>query len=67
MYWKTGGAYAVREGSWKLITNSAGENAQLYNITEDPYEKQNLADVHPDKTARLNHLLLEHRKNDNTR
>lgn len=45
---------AVRQGDWKVIWRSLiPTSVDLYNLAEDPYEKNNLAAVHPDKVAAL--------------
>lgn len=45
---------AVRQGDWKLIWRTlVPTSADLYNITEDPYEKNNLAAAQPDKVAAM--------------
>lgn len=42
------------DGEWKLILPAAGGAApELYHITEDPYEKNDLAADHPDRVAEL--------------
>jgi arylsulfatase A-like enzyme len=44
----------VREGDWKLIWRTPLPAAvELYNIPEDPSEKNNLASQNPDKVAEL--------------
>src|SRR5262249_31401614 len=45
---------AVRQGDWKLIWRTLiPTSVDLYNITEDPYEKKNVAAAHPDKVAAM--------------
>ena len=45
---------AVRQGDWKLIWRAPLPSAQeLYNIAQDPSEKNNLAAENPDKVAAL--------------
>jgi len=63
LYWKTPNAWALRHGDWKLIV-AKGEEAELYNLAVDPYEKQDLAQQHPKRIADLRTLLEEHRKHD---
>jgi arylsulfatase A-like enzyme len=44
----------VREGDWKLIWRSPlPSSLELYNIPQDPSEKNNLATQNPDKVAEL--------------
>ena len=44
----------VREGDWKLIWRTPlPQVVELYNIAQDPFEKNNLAAQYPDKVAEL--------------
>ena len=57
----------MREGDWKLIWRTLiPTSVDLYNLAEDPYEKNNVAVAHPDKVAamqdRLNALGKESAK-----
>ncbi len=43
---------AVRQGDWKFIWRTLVPTSfDLYNLAEDPYEKNNVAAAHPDKVA----------------
>jgi arylsulfatase A-like enzyme len=45
---------AVRQGDWKLIWRTPlPSSVELYNIAQDPSEKNNLAAANPDKVAEL--------------
>lgn len=45
---------AVRMGDWKLTANSATPNQwELYHLSEDATETNNIADDHPDKVASM--------------
>jgi arylsulfatase A-like enzyme len=45
---------AVRERDWKLIWRTMlPSSVELYNLAEDPYEKNNVAAAHPDKVTAL--------------
>ena len=45
---------AVRQGDWKLIWRTTlPSSSELYNIAQDPSEKNNVAAQNPDKTAAL--------------
>ncbi len=44
----------IRQGDWKLIWRTTlPASAELYNIKQDPSEKENLASKHPEKVAEL--------------
>jgi arylsulfatase A-like enzyme len=45
---------AVRAGDWKLLWKTAlPSKIELFNLADDPNEKTNLADQHPDKVKML--------------
>lgn len=44
---------AVRDGSWKLLCEYDGSNAQLYDLEADPGETKNLAAEQPDLVGKL--------------
>ena len=49
---------AVRQGDWKLIWRTLiPTSVDLYNLAEDPYEKNNLAAAHPDRVAAMQNRL----------
>jgi arylsulfatase A-like enzyme len=58
LFWRFGPQKAVRQGDWKLVdrrdfeakTNSGW---QLYNLSQDIAEEQNLAAAHPQRVAEL--------------
>jgi len=50
-------AGAVRLGDWKLLTNKKRTRTELYNLVNDPFEKNNLAEVKVDKTKELSIIL----------
>jgi arylsulfatase A-like enzyme len=44
----------IRQGDWKLIWRTVlPSSVELYNLAEDPYEKNNVATAHPDKVAAM--------------
>ena len=58
----TSGMFAVRDGPWKLVLgNGTGDSSgipfqrpwQLYDLSQDPAEEDNIAEDHPDVVARL--------------
>ena len=49
---------AVRQGDWKFIWRTLiPTSVDLYNLAEDPYEKNNVAAAHPDKVAAMQERL----------
>jgi arylsulfatase A-like enzyme len=49
---------AVRQGDWKLIWRTLlPSSVDLYNLAQDPSEKNNLAAAHPDKVAAFKQRL----------
>jgi arylsulfatase A-like enzyme len=53
---------AVRDGNWKLLVNSSGGKAELYDLATDPKETKDLAGTHPEETKRLTDAVLKWRK-----
>ena len=62
---------AIRCGDWKLLyngnigANNAGRTVEqkvfeLFNLSEDPYEKNNLVDKYPQKFQELKHRLEQY-------
>lgn len=55
-------ASAIRKGDWKLIHNLVDNSLQLYNLSNDIGETNNLAELNKKKTNELYQLLEEWRK-----
>ena len=49
---------AVRDKQWKLLCNYDGSGAQLYDLTVDVGEKNNLAKEKPEIVSRLSKQLI---------
>lgn len=49
---------AIREGRWKLLMNPDRSRVELYDLSADPSETDNLAPAHPDIVAGLADRLL---------
>ena len=52
----------MRHGDWKLQLSGHPGKAWLYNLAEDPTERNNLAGAAPDRLAELQALLAAHRE-----
>ncbi len=63
--WRTTPVGVVRSGDWKLMEYFEDGKLQLYNLTEDIGEKNNLAAKLPDKTQQMHKLLQSWRKSVN--
>lgn len=61
--WRPGAA--IRQGNWKLIEFYESETVELYNLSEDISEENNLAMQHPEKVKDLLNRLQELQKNAN--
>ena len=57
LYWQHAKGAAVRQGKWKLV-KIKGNNWELYNLSTDPVEMNDLAKKHPEKVEELS-LLWE--------
>ncbi|MFP6739883.1 MAG: sulfatase-like hydrolase/transferase [Planctomycetota bacterium] len=49
---------AVREGNWKLLCEYDGSEPELYDLSRDRGEKENLAGKHPEIVGRLSKKLI---------
>jgi hypothetical protein len=50
--------WGLLDGQWKFITEKNGnKNPQLYDLSQDLLEQQNLADQYPDRVARYHQLV----------
>lgn len=50
--------HAVRKGNWKLLQNTPYEPLELYNLSIDPYEKNDLIQLFPEKLKELNSIMM---------
>ena len=48
-----GAERCIRNTTWSYIQRSTGEPEELYNLQEDPHERNNLIEQHPDEARRL--------------
>jgi arylsulfatase A-like enzyme len=60
LYWEfheRGFQQAVRTGNWKAVRPQAGEPLELYNLSEDPAEKKDVANQNPEVIAKVEKYL----------
>jgi arylsulfatase A-like enzyme len=53
---------AIREGRWKLIENFADDSLELYDLSQDLSERQNLADSQSDLAQAMQQRLAAWRR-----
>jgi arylsulfatase A-like enzyme len=58
LFWKKDARAVVRDGDWKLI-RYPDRPAELYDLSLDVSEKNNLADVHPELVKKLYKLIFQ--------
>jgi arylsulfatase A-like enzyme len=57
MYWRFGPQWAVRHGDWKLVNSKGGSGkAELYDLSKDIGESQDMASAEPARVAELQKL-----------
>ncbi len=52
-----GKAFGLRVGAWKLVREKMDKQSQLYNLKQDPQEKNNLAQSNPEQLKIMNDRL----------
>ncbi|MDB4804339.1 arylsulfatase [bacterium] len=53
LYWEDPRSIAIRQGNWKAIRPGKGKPFELYDLSKDAEEKNNVAAKHPDLLAKL--------------
>ncbi|MGN6547408.1 MAG: arylsulfatase [Aureliella sp.] len=53
LYWEINGWTAIRQGNWRAVRPKAKAKWELYDVSLDPSESQNLADSQPEVLAKL--------------
>lgn len=62
LYWEfyeRGFGQAVRMGNWKAVRNDTGEPIELYDLSNDIGETNDLAAKHPDIVAKMGELMQQ--------
>ena len=60
LFWQSGHYRVVRHKDWKLQVTARPDKQWLFNLADDPHEKNNLAASEPEKVLELLTLLDEH-------
>ncbi len=60
LHWRDGPLRTMQEGGWKLIVSARPKKDWLFNLSDDPTEKRNLAQKEPQKLADLKARLEAH-------
>ncbi|MFP6666579.1 MAG: sulfatase-like hydrolase/transferase [Pirellulales bacterium] len=62
LYWEYGGHLAVRMENFKGVKPNKAKSWELYNLTRDIEEQQNIADQHPEIVARMDRFAASAHK-----
>ncbi|MDO9487891.1 MAG: sulfatase-like hydrolase/transferase, partial [Sphingomonadaceae bacterium] len=57
LFWRSGAYRAVRAGDWKLQVTARPAKDRLYNLADDPTEKNDLSASQPQRVAAMRALL----------
>jgi arylsulfatase A-like enzyme len=69
MYWRSNNNTALKKGDWKLIHNGKDPGTgsdELYNISSDPNEKNDISGKYPDKVKELKEEIIHQLSLDKT-
>ena len=62
LYWEYKDQIALRRGDWKAVRPPKSKSFELYNLSTDVSESNNLADQHPDTLKQLTALAMSERQ-----
>ena len=62
IFWRSGDYRTILAGDWKLQASERPKRAWLFDLANDPTERNNLAQARPDKRAELEAILAAHEK-----
>lgn len=60
LFWRAGNYRTVRHHDWKLAIDPITDSTWLFDLSEDPGEKNNLAEAHPEMVTEMLALLDAH-------
>jgi len=58
LFWEHEGKRAVRRGNWKLLATKLSDDWELYDLSTDPTENENISLNHPEKVKELESLWM---------
>lgn len=59
LYWEINGQTAIRQQNWRAVQPKPSAPWELYDVSNDPSEANDISDQHPDKLAELKRLAAE--------
>jgi uncharacterized sulfatase len=59
LHWRTDSYRVMREGDWKLQVTEQPKKDWLYDLANDPTEKNNLAEREPQRVAAMKAKIVE--------
>jgi arylsulfatase A-like enzyme len=62
LFWRAGQKFAVRQGKWKAVRINNNSAIELYDLSADLGEQQNLAEEHPDLVTKFEALIEKHNR-----
>ncbi|TDQ16653.1 arylsulfatase [Algoriphagus boseongensis] len=62
LFWEWSVGKAVRKGNWKLVAYGKSAEWELYDLSQDPYETNNLANENSGKVQELSALFSDWKK-----
>ena len=62
LFWISGRLKTVMHNEWKLIKDEKINKNWLFNLSNDPTERNNLAEANPTKVSELELMLFNHMK-----
>ncbi|MGW8314723.1 MAG: sulfatase-like hydrolase/transferase [Bacteroidales bacterium] len=62
LFWRTNFNKSVRQGPYKLVWNERDQQVFLFDLSQDPSERQNLSAEMPELTRELQNAILEWEK-----
>ncbi len=64
LFWEWSNGQAIREGDWKLVRWGKENPWDLYDLSEDPTETNNLASDFPERVETMEKQFLEWKNQD---